>query len=40
VVNPSVLTSLGVNDGILQISNDHNLSIEASSILFHSQNLN
>lgn len=40
VVNPSVLTSLSVNDGILQISNDHNLSIEASSILFHSQNLN
>ena len=40
VVNPSVLTSLGVNDGILHISNDHNLSIEASSILFHSQNLN
>lgn len=40
VVNPSILTSLGVNDGILQISNDHNLSIEASSILFHSQNLN
>jgi hypothetical protein len=40
VVNPSVLTSLGVNDGILEISNEHNLSLEASSILFYSQNLN
>lgn len=40
IVNPSVLTSLGVNDGILEISNEHNLSLEASAILFHSKNLN
>jgi hypothetical protein len=36
IVNPSILASLSVNPKILDISNEHELSLEASSILYHS----
>lgn len=35
--NPSILTSLSVKDGILDISNRHDLSIDAATILYHSK---
>lgn len=39
IVNPSILTSLSVKEEILDIASLHDLSVEASTILYHSKNL-